>query len=322
MRRRGHLFEQVTDFANLLHAYTKARRGSGWCDQTRRFFFALEPELLTLQKEPVLARYVPGAYRHFRIIDPKPRLISVAPFRDRVVHHAVVAVLTPVYEPVFIHDSYATRLGKGTHRAVLRARAFCRRDPWFLKMDVAAYFASVDHGVLMELLQRRIKDRRLLDLLALILANGGSKGRGLPIGNLTSQFLANVYLDPLDHLVKDRWGVKGYLRYMDDFVLFGADPITLDQRREAIESFLAERLKLRAKPRATSLNRSGHGLTFLGRRVFPRYLRLTAEGRRRNLRRQRACIRAWENAYIDDDTLARRLASLLGHRDAFLPQPS
>ena len=138
----------------------------------------------------------------------------------------------------------------------------------------------------------------------------------MPVGNLTSQFLANVYLDPLDHQVKDHWRVRGYLRYMDDFVLFGDDPLVLDRQRQDIEAFLHRRLALTAKSAATCINRSAHGLTFLGRRVFPRYIRLSGEGWRRNRRRLHQCQNAWRAGYLDDDALACRLASLIGHRDA------
>lgn len=316
MKRYGHLLEKVHDFGNLLTAFQRARRGSGWTAQSEAFFFHLEAECLRLQEQLASGTYQPSPYRCFHIQDPKPRTISVAPFRDRVVHHALVAVLTPIYEPVFIADSYATRVGKGTHRAIRRAQTFCASHAWYLKMDVAGFFANVNHATMLKLLGRKIKDARLLAFVERILHNGGAMGKGLPVGNLTSQFLANVYLDPLDHLVKDRWGIRGYLRYMDDFVLFGDDPMALDQGREAIEGFLIDCLQLSAKAQATCLNRTAHGLTFLGRRVFPRYLRLSSEGWRRNHRRLRQCVAAWESGIIDDGTLAGRLASLTGHRDA------
>lgn len=307
---------QVCDFGNLLAAFERARRGSGWSPASQAWFFHLETETLRLQEALASGRYRPGPYRRFHIQDPKPRIISVAPFRDRVVHHALVAALVPVFEPRFITDSYATRVGKGTHRAVRRAQVFCRRHGWYLKMDIASYFASVNHGILLSLLRRKVKEAALLQLIARILDNGGENGLGLPVGNLTSQFLANVYLDPLDHLVKDRWGVPGYLRYMDDFVLFDDDPTLLDSRRVEIESFLASELLLMAKQPATRLNRTKHGLAFLGRRIFPNYLRLSGEGWRRNRRRLRRCAVDWELGRIDDLRLACRLASLIGHRDA------
>lgn len=317
MRRVGHLFDAVCSFDNLLHAFRAARRGCGWSPEVERFFVRLEPELLRLRRELLDDRYRPGVYRYFAISDPKPRTIAVASFRDRVVHHAVVAVLGPIYERRFIADSYATRRGKGTHRAVRRAQTFLRRWPWYLKMDVEGYFDSVDHEVLLSLLRRQLKDARLLGLLERLVRNSREPGRGLPIGNLTSQFLANVYLDPFDHEVKARWGVQGYLRYMDDFVLFGADRQTLSAQREAVAAYLAERLRLRLKERACWLNRSSHGLTFLGRRVFAHHIRTCPANRRRTLRRVGDAMGLWNEGVIDDIALAQRLASLYGYLDYF-----
>lgn len=149
----------------------------------------------------------------------------MAPFRDRVVHHALVGALEPIYERCFINDSYATRKGKGTHRAVRRAQAFMRKTQGYLKTDVEKYFDRIDHAILQGIIERKIKDRNLLKLIGLIIANsdrsrGLAKGKGLPIGNLTSHFLANVYLDPLDHFLKDGLGLRYYVRYMDDMVFF------------------------------------------------------------------------------------------------------
>ncbi len=154
-----------------------------------------------------------------------------------------------------------------------------------------------------------------LDVMERIVDNGGADGKGLPVGNLTSQFLANVYLDPLDHWIKERQRLRGYLRYMDDFVLFDDDPLALDAHRTEIEAFLADALRLKAKQRATCLNRTGHGLSFLGRRIFPNALRLSGEGWRRNRRRLRHAVAEWEADLIDEQTLSARLASLIGHRD-------
>jgi retron-type reverse transcriptase len=317
MKRIGNLFDQVTDYQTLLLAFRRARRGTGWTAETRHFFFHLEPELLRLQETLETGRYRPGAYRYFPIRDPKPRLIAVAPFRDRVVHHAIVHALEPVYERCFIHDSYATRPGKGTHAAIRRAQTFARRWPWYLKMDIEKYFESADHGVLLGLLERKLKDRRLLALLERIIHNGAISGRGLPIGNLTSQFLANVYLDPLDHYLKEEQGVRGYLRYMDDFVAFGENKQELLTLRHTIGDYLTERLRLRLKIDATWLNRSSHGLSFLGMRVFPNLIRVKPENRRRSLKRLQRRLAQWAAGEIDDARLAQSLTSIQAHLGYF-----
>jgi len=311
-RRIGDLFESVVSFHNLLGAARRAKRGCGATREVCAFFYNLEPELLALRRELLSGSYAPGPYRYFTIYDPKVRTIAVAPFRDRVMHHAVVGVLTPIFEKRFIHDSYATRKGKGTHAAVLRSQTFLRRRPWFLKADIRKYFDSVDHSVLFSILERKIKDRRLLALLKKVTGDSLRLGKGLPIGNLTSQFLANVYLDPLDHLVKERLRVKCYLRYMDDFVLFADAKVRLLEWRDAMEEFLSEKLKLGFKPGGVWLNRSSHGLSFLGMRVFPGVILLRGENRRRSVRRMRSRLRSWESGRMSEERLSSCLTSIVG----------
>lgn len=322
MKRVGHLFESVTAYDNLLAAFRLARRGCGNTASVCRFAFYLEPELLRLQTELCNETYRPGAYRFFSIHDPKEREIAVAPFRDRVVHHAIVRILTLIYERVFIYDSYATRPGKGTHAAILRAQSFLRQRQFYLKTDIAHYFAHVDHDNLLEIVQRKIKDQRLLRLLNRILRNTRIPGKGLPIGNLTSQFLANVYLDPLDHEIKERLGVRSYVRYMDDLVAFSDSSQELLELRAAIEAFLSERLLLSLKPEATFMNRASHGLSFLGMRIFPQIIRVKPENRRRSLRRLRQRIAAWEQGNLEEERMKQSMVSITGHLRYFCPNVS
>ena len=223
MKRHRNLFPQVHDFGHLYRAYRRALRGSGHTREALAFSFHLERELLQLVQELRTGQYQPAPYRYFHIYEPKKRLISVAPFRDRVVHHALVGVLEPIFDRCFIYDSYATRVGKGSHAALQRAQQFVRRYRWFYKADIHQYFASIDHDLLLQRVAHKVKDAQVLALTERIIRNGGEAGRGLPIGNLTSQFFANVYLDPFDHWVKQELRVKGYLRYMDDFVLFAEE---------------------------------------------------------------------------------------------------
>lgn len=208
MKRYGNLFSEFASFANLYQAYKKARKGAVGKPETRAFTFHLEPQLLELQTELLTGNYQPSPYRYFCIYDPKERQISVAAFRDRVVHHALINVLEPIYERCFIHDSYATRKGKGTHLAIERARRFLRKTGWFWKCDIDKYFDSMDQHTLIAILRRKIKDERLLSVVHRIVGNGGVAGIGLPIGNLTSQFFANVYLNPFDHFVKNELGMR------------------------------------------------------------------------------------------------------------------
>lgn len=316
VRRVNHLFESVTGFDNLWYAWKKARQGSGWGPETHQFFYYLEKELLQLQQELQEERYQPGPYRHFHIKEPKPRCIAVAPFRDRVVHHALVQVLTPVFEPTFISDSYATRVNKGTHKAIMRAQSFCRRYDWYYKMDISAFFETVDHGVMLKRVSHKIKDQRVHQLTATIIHNVEG-GKGLPIGNLTSQFFANVYLNPLDWFIKQNLGAKGYLRYMDDFVIFSDDKDQLKTWHAQIAQFVTSELRLNLKQKANWLNTTQHGLSFLGRRIFPGLLRHCPENYRRSLLKAQKRLRDFEHERIDEQTMADSLACISAHLNHF-----
>lgn len=317
MKRRGNLFPAVTDYGNLYCAFRKAFKGSALNEDSLTFFFHLEKELIRLKSDLEMDRYTPGHYRHFKVYDPKERTISVAPFRDRVVHHAIVNVLDPIYEKTFIHDSYATREGKGTHKAIDRAQQFLRRRRWFLKADIDKYFESVDHDILLNLLGRKIKDGRMLGLLATVIKNGGQGGRGLPIGNLTSQFLANVYLDPLDHFVRERPDGLPYLRYMDDFVLFSDDRGHLRRLREEVRRFLDQRLNLRLKESILMINQRLHGLTFVGARIFPNLVRIRRESLRRSLKRLRLRQEQIKRGEISGKSFRDSTISVIGHISSF-----
>jgi len=235
MKRLGWVWDSVTAFDNLLLAYRKARRGKRGREEVARFACELEPELLRLQTELREGRYRPGQYRQFTIYERKPRLISAAPFRDRVVHHALMNIIEPPLDRRFIDDCYACRKGKGVHAAVNRYQAYAQRYAYVLKLDIRQYFPSIDHRLLKETLLRRIKDPDVLALLGAIIDGGPpaspegdflfpgddlftplERRRGILIGNLTSQFFANLYLDDFDHWLKESLRTPAYLRYVDD----------------------------------------------------------------------------------------------------------
>jgi len=228
-KRVGFLYDRITGWPNLYLAYRKACCHKKRKAETAEWMFNCEKYLLELQQELEEHCYQPQPYRYFSIKEPKERIISVAAFRDRVVHHALVNVIEPYFERVFIKDSYATRKNKGLHLAVKAAQAYVRNSKWYLKLDISKYFENIDHAILMGLISRKIKDPNVLDLCLIILKNqmlssGQESGKGLPVGNLTSQFFANIYLNGMDHYIKQDLGFKAYIRYMDDFVLFDDEP--------------------------------------------------------------------------------------------------
>jgi retron-type reverse transcriptase len=312
MKRYGNLWNELTSFENLYLAYRKAIRGKRFRPDVARFIVHAESELLQLQQELQQRTYCPGAYRTFWVYEAKPRLISAAPFRDRVVHHALCNVLEPIFERAFIHDLYSNRVGKGQHQAVRRAQQYARRFAYVLKCDIRKYFPSIDHAVLKELLRRKIKCPETLWLADRILDCSNpqeeivqyfpgddlltpfSRKRGLPIGNQTSQFFANLYLHPLDHVVKRTLKAEGYLRYVDDFLLFAQKKATLWEWKAAIEEFLST-YRLRLKPAGVTLFRVADGFPCLGYRVFPSIILLQRKAIlrfRRYLKREQAQRRA------------------------------
>ena len=286
------MYANLTDWHNLLLAYHTAAKGKRGKGNVALFEHRLEDNLWRLQTELRTRQYRPGGYVSFRIHEPKTRIISAAPFYDRVVHHALCSVIEPVFERSFITDSYANRLGKGTHRAVARCQQFARRYAYYLPCDVRQFFPSLDHAVLRQTLSRKIADEAVLWLIDQILTSGlgvldevyemvwfpgddllaAVRPRGLPIGNLTSQFWANCYLNPFDHFVKRELGCPAYLRYVDDILLFGDDKATLWAWREAIVARLA-RLRLTIHPQAAPRPVS-EGIPFLGFVVYPERRRL------------------------------------------------
>jgi RNA-directed DNA polymerase len=291
--RLGHLYERICTWDNLYLAWRNAARGKRGRPPAASFEFHLEDNLLQLQEELQRKTYCPGPYHSFTIHEPKHRLISAAPFRDRVVHHALCNVIEPMFERRFIADSYANRVGKGTHRALDRCQAFARRYRYVLQCDVQQFFPSIDHAILRDILGRVVDDPDAMWLVDRILASGVgvlrgeyrmawfpgddlfavNRPRGLPIGNLTSQFWANCFLDPFDHFVKRELNCKGYLRYVDDVLLFAGDKATLwDWREATIERLARMRLTIhecQAFPRPVS-----EGIPFLGFVVFPAKRRL------------------------------------------------
>jgi len=320
VKRVSNLFPKFCSFQNLLAAWRKTRRGSTQNAESAAFFLNLEKEIFALQAALVSGDWTPSPFHYFEIHDPKQRTIAVSTFSDRVVHHALVNVLEPVFETTFVADSFATRKGKGVHAAVHRAQHFLRGHEWFLKTDVEKFFDSVSHDVLLEVLCRKIKDRPLLAVAEKIVRHGGyaapnsspamEDGQlGLPVGNRTSQFFANVYLDPLDHFVKDRCGEHGYVRYMDDFVVFQHDKARLKWLRAEISQFLAERLRLQLKPSATFVNSRRNGLSFLGRRIFPGIIRLRPENLRRITRRLSVREAQWREGDLDEASFLHSMNS-------------
>jgi retron-type reverse transcriptase len=330
-RSYNNLFPQIASFENLHAAWEAARRGKRRRRDVAAFELRLESELLRLERELQAGTYRPGRYRSFYIREPKRRKISAAPFRDRVVHHALCRVIEPIFEARFSGASYACRVGKGTHRAADHAQALLRRHRYVLKADVAQFFPSIDHAILLGLLARHIACRPTLDLCGRIIAGGDGvlaseyamqffpgddlfaalRPRGLPIGNLTSQFCANVYLNPLDTLLQRELRLP-HVRYCDDILAFADDTATLHHAREALAGHAAG-LRLTLHPAKTRIYQAGEGVEFVGYRLFADHRRLRRANVRRFVRRLKRQQRAYHARRLTAARLRASLTSWIAH---------
>lgn len=324
MKTRKYLFSQIVAFENLLDAANLAAEGKREDASVMQYFDNLEENLFHLQGALVSKSYRPHKYHTFFIYDRKPRLISAAPFHDRVLHHALMNVIGPVLERGLIFDTYANRTGKGTHQAIRRFQHFMQRYRFVLKCDIKEYFPSIDLEILKTLIRRCIRDPQVLWLIDTIIDYSNEqievidhfpgddlftplkRRKGLPIGNLTSQNFANFYLSPLDHFIKETLRCPAYVRYVDDFTLFGNDKAELQRSLAAIMRFL-ERLRLKLNLNRCTIFPSSAGGRFLGQIVFPTHRRLTGE----NVRRFRKRLRKWLKH--PPANMQQRIASWLGH---------
>jgi len=295
-RRGGHInginhniFEQIISLKNLYLAWQEFKRGKTAKPDVQLFAFNLEDNLWQINYELRSGIWQPGPYSAFSINDPKPRRIHKANVRDRVVHQAIYRSLFDIFEPKFIFDSYSCRLNKGTHKAVKRLAAFCRRESrnchntiYGLKCDVKKFFDSIDHEILLDLLKKTISDDNTLRLLIKIIKSFSTKrGKGLPLGNVTSQLFANIYLNELDQFVKHKLKVKYYLRYTDDFVFISKDKKYLENLLPPIRGFLENKLALQLHPQKINIRKFKQGLDFLGYVNLPNCLVLRTKTKSR-----------------------------------------
>jgi len=326
------IWPRIVAFDNLLAAFHNARRGKRRRPSVAGFDLNLETELIHLQRELVCGEYRPGKYRLFTIYERKPRLIAAAPFRDRVVHHALLNVIEPPIDRRFIFDSYACRQGKGTHAAIGRYQGWARRYRYALKMDIARYFPSIDLDLLKDKLRGYLQDPRTLALLDRIIDDSPpaaadsplnyfpgddlftplERRTGIPIGNLTSQFFANLYLDRFDHVVKEKLGVAAYLRYVDDMVVLGHDKTQLADLRSRIAEELA-RDRLRLHPHKAHIVPVHCGLDLLGYTVFPDRRRLRNDNGWRFVRKLRGFAAGYAAGRLAWDDIDPAVQSWIGH---------
>ena len=330
LRKADSLFSRIANFPALTEAARRAARGKRQKPSAAAFLANLEREVLRIERELLAGTWRPGRYVIIDILDPKPRRVSAAPFRDRVLHHALCSVVEPLFERGFIFDSYANRRNKGSHRAIARYEQYRDRYRHVLRCDIYRYFPAIDHVVLKCDLRQRIACEPTLALLDAIIDGSNAqepvnryfpgddlfapyeRRRGLPIGNLTSQFFANLYLDGFDHFVKEVLRAP-YLRYVDDFALFADDAAQLAQWRTRIEHYLEGR-RLLLHPDKSGIYATNQPAEFLGLVLLRGgWRRLPESSVRRFRNRLRGLRDSWGAGSVSEDSVDQHIQAWIAH---------
>jgi retron-type reverse transcriptase len=332
MKTYKNIYPKICTYQNLYHAWRKAAKGKRKAPEVADFEYFLTDNLLQLEKELQNQTYQPGPYRHFRITVPKPRRISAAPFRDRVVHHALVRQIEPIFEARFCRDSYACRKGKGTHAALDRCQQFACQYPYVLQCDIVQFFPAVDHAILRHILFRHIADEQTRWLIDQILNSGAGvlaneydmvyfpgddlfaidRSRGLPIGNLTSQFWANCYLNELDQFIKRNLKCRAFVRYVDDALLFSHSKKELWAWKRAMMDFLPS-LRLTLHRDSSTVYPVTNGIPFLGFVTYPSHRLLKRRNGLAFARRFRRQLRELTAGTLDYADVAASVQGWLAH---------
>ena len=328
----NNLYDQVHHPVNLWWAFKAAARGKRYTPAVATFEYDLEKNLIEIEHDLKNETYELGGYHSFEIDKPKRRLVNAAPFRDRVVHHALMNIIEPLFERQFIFDSYANRVGKGTHAALDRCTYYLRRYAYVMHLDVRQFFPAVDHEILVSILSRAIDDERVTNLIRKIIASGNgvqarendmvyfpnddlfavSRPRGLPIGNLTSQHWANVYLNEFDQYAKRVPKCRAYIRYVDDMLIFANEKEQLHQWRADIINYL-QTLRLKIHEESAQPRPSHTGVSFLGFQVFSDHRRLKPTNGYAFQRRLKSMLSSLQSEDMTQIDFSNRLLSWVNH---------
>ncbi|KKR70964.1 MAG: Retron-type reverse transcriptase [Candidatus Woesebacteria bacterium GW2011_GWA2_40_7b] len=324
MKIYTNVFEKIVSPENLFNSWTNFKHDKRKRPDVQEFEISLEQNIFELHRELKAGIYRHGLYKPFYIHDPKQRLIHKATVRDRVVHHAIYSVLNLIFEPTFIANSFSCRIGKGTHKGVEALKKILRKasrnntgNCFALKCDIKKFFDSIDHPILLDVLAKRIKDERAMSLLTEIV---GSFSSGLPIGNLTSQLFANIYLSGFDQFMKQELRVKYYVRYTDDFVVVSRDRDYLEHLLKPVSKFLNDKLRLSLHPQKVLLRKYGQGIDFLGYVVLPNHIVLRTKTKRRIFRKLQKHLADYKEGTLSEEILNQSTASYLGvlsHSNSF-----
>lgn len=310
MKRQGNLIEKIADYDNIYWAYWKAKRGKNSKKEVLEYGQAIENNLKSLQNG-ILKNYVEiGKYHFFKIFEPKERQICAASFGERVLHHAIMNVCHQSFEKYQVFDSYASRIGKGTYEAIHRAAYFQKKYNYFMKIDCRKYFDSIDHAVLKTQISRRFKDNMILNLFFRIIDSYQvSQNKGLPIGNLTSQYFANHYLAHADRYLTETLKAPAMVRYMDDIIIWHEDNEALKQIGLKFKNYCKDTLKIDFKHQYQ--NKTNVGVSFLGVFIWENHQTLNKSSKKRLLENYKITESDFFNENIDESTYHKKLSSLM-----------
>jgi len=325
MKIYKNIFEKVISLENLFLAWDKFKSNKQKKRDVQQFEWRLEENIFKLHRDLKYKRYKHGKYASFYIQDPKQRHIHKATVRDRVLHHAVFSVLNSIFEPTFISNSLSCRIGKGTHKGIyilekilLQTSSNTFKPCFALKCDIKKFFETVDHRILLNIICKRIKDDDVLKLLEEIVESFSSQystlfyQKGLPIGNLTSQLFANIYLNEFDQFIKHKLKIKHYIRYTDDFVIVANNKLYLENLIIPIRSFLSDKLALELHPKKVTIRKFHQGIDFLGYVVLSHHRLLRTKTRQHIFRKLKKRVNEYKMDLISKQTLEQSLQSYLG----------
>lgn len=318
MKTYKNLYPEICSFANIHRAYLKARQGKRYKNDVLKFSAQLEDNLIGIHNHLLWKSYRPSPYRYFTIHEPKERLIAALPFVDRVAQHALCNIIEPIHDRSMISDSYACRIGKGVQAGVNRTTQFLRdtHNRWgkvyCLKADVRKFFPSIDHATLKRIVRRRISCPDTLSLIDVIIDSPGDN-TGLPIGSLTSQIWANVYLDQLDHFIKERLRVQYYVRYMDDFIILCDDKDALRRILQDVTGYIENQLHLKLNKKTQIFPLATRNIDFLGYRMWPTHRLLRKNNVKQTRRKFTKFSRLYGQREMNLSDIHPSIMSWLGH---------
>lgn len=305
------LFEEIVSYENILLAWKKTQRLRRYRSDVLEFRENLDQNLIQIQESLINDSYQVGTYRNFYVFDPKKRLVSALPLKDRVVQHALSNIIEPIIDKSFFYDSHACRKGHGTILAVKQAHKFSKKNNFVLKCDVTAYFASIDHKILINLYDRKIKCQKTLKLIDKIINSTISPG--IPVGNLISQFSANLYLHELDFFIKHTLKIKNYVRYMDDFLIFCESKEKCNQLYHIIKDFCDKKLKLTLSYRKCRPYLTQNGFPFCGSMIFKSHTKILNKTIKKNRKKLRKMAILVKDRKLDPEIFLNSIQSILGH---------